>query len=67
MAAVPSTQKGMGPIPYDGGVAFRVWAPFAPSVLVAGDFNGWSKTANPLASEGNGYWSVDVPGARVLQ
>jgi len=66
MAAVPTTQQGMGPIPYDGGVAFRVWAPFVPSIFVGGDFNGWSETATPLASEGNGYWSVDVPGAKAL-
>jgi 1,4-alpha-glucan branching enzyme len=25
---------------------FRVWAPFATSVSVAGDFNGWSATAH---------------------
>ena len=55
----------MGTSLYDGGVAFRVWAPFASSVFAAGDFNGWSDTANPLASEGNGYWSVDVPGAKI--
>jgi hypothetical protein len=30
---------------------------------VAGSFNGWSADSAPLASEGNGYWSVDVPGA----
>jgi 1,4-alpha-glucan branching enzyme len=59
----------MGANPYsDGagtGVTFRVWAPFANSVGVAGSFNGWSSTANPLASEGNGFWSVDVAGPRV--
>jgi 1,4-alpha-glucan branching enzyme len=48
-------------MPYPGGVTFRVWAPFAPWVRVAGTFNGWSATANSLASEGNGYWSADVP------
>ena len=47
------------------GVTFRVWAPFAAAVAVAGDFNGWSPAANPLFSEGNGYWSVDVPAAGV--
>jgi 1,4-alpha-glucan branching enzyme len=59
----------MGAIPYrsaDGaGVMFRVWAPFASSVAVAGDFNGWSQSANPLDSEGNGYWSTDIPEAAV--
>jgi 1,4-alpha-glucan branching enzyme len=50
----------MGASPFDGGVTFRVWAPFADAVGVAGDFNGWSSDASPLASEGNGYWSADV-------
>ncbi|MBN1875167.1 MAG: alpha amylase C-terminal domain-containing protein [Anaerolineae bacterium] len=54
----------MGAIPYPGGVTFRVWAPYAEAIYVAGTFNAWSATANPLISENNGYWSVDVPGAR---
>ncbi len=45
------------------GVSFRVWAPHAEAVFVAGDFNGWSETADAMASEGNGYWSCDVPAA----
>ena len=52
-------------MPYLGGVAFRVWAPFAPWVRVVGTFNNWDKTTNELASEGNGYWSVDLLGAKV--
>jgi 1,4-alpha-glucan branching enzyme len=60
-----SSHPGMGAIPYSGGTAFRVWAPHADQVYVAGTFNNWSKTANPLASEGHGYWSTDVPGAKV--
>ncbi|MGH7491323.1 MAG: alpha-amylase family glycosyl hydrolase [bacterium] len=54
----------MGSIPYPGGTAFRVWAPFAESVFVTGTFNRWSETSHPLAAEGNGYWSVDVPEAK---
>ncbi len=50
----------MGTILYHDGVAFRVWAPFASTVFAVGTFNDWSDTANPFASEGNGYWSVDV-------
>lgn len=57
----------MGPIVYNGGVAFRVWAPNATSVHVAGQFNGWSNSSRSLANEGNGNWSVDVPGAVVGQ
>ncbi len=55
----------MGTILFDGGVAFRVWAPFAESVHASGTFNQWSSTSHPFASEGNGYWSVEVPGVRV--
>src|SRR5579872_6581027 len=58
----------MGSIVFAGGVAFRIWAPFANSVAVAGEFNGWSTIANPLTPEGSsGYWSTDVPGAAVGQ
>lgn len=64
-APSPSSHPGMGAIPYSGGTAFRVWAPNASQVFVAGTFNDWSKTKHPLASEGNGYWSVDVSGAKV--
>jgi 1,4-alpha-glucan branching enzyme len=62
---LPSTRQGMGTILYPGGAAFRVWAPFASNVCVAGTFNAMSPTANPFASENNGYWSVDVPGAKI--
>ena len=64
-SAIPSARTGMGSILYAGGAAFRVWAPFADQVFVAGSFNSWSATAQPLASEGNGYWSTDVPGAKI--
>lgn len=61
----PSSRPGMGTILFPGGVAFRVWAPFASMVFAAGDFNQWSVSANPFACEGNGYWSVEVPGAKI--
>ena len=60
-----SNHPGMGALPYPGGVAFRVWAPFASSVCVAGSFNAWSTTAAPLTAEVGGFWSTDVAGARV--
>ncbi|MEA2836973.1 MAG: 1,4-alpha-glucan branching enzyme [Bradyrhizobium sp.] len=62
---VASSKPGMGANPFQGGVGFRVWAPFASSVAVAGTFNHWSVTANPLTSEGNGNWSTDVAGVTV--
>ncbi len=61
--ALPSTRPGMGAIPGPQGTTFRVWAPFADQVHVAGSFNGWSKTATPLAREPGDNWSVDVPEA----
>ena len=57
----------MGAVPYSGGTTFRVWAPFASQVSVAGDFNSWSLTSDPLFTENNDYWSADVPGAGVGQ
>lgn len=63
--AVLSPYPGMGTILFPGGAAFRVWAPFASEVFAVGTFNQWSTTAHPFASEGNGYWSVKVPGAKI--
>lgn len=54
-----SNRGGMGSIPYNGGTTFRVWAPNASEVRVAGDFNGWNSVEPRLVSEGNGYWSLD--------
>jgi 1,4-alpha-glucan branching enzyme len=71
--AASSSRPGWGSIPYSGGVTFRVWAPHASSVTVAGTFNSFSTTANPLYhdstySQGtNWVWSVDVPGATAGQ
>jgi len=59
-----STRPYMGATPYDTGVTFRVWAPFASTVAVTGDF---TSSSIPLFSENNGYWSADVPGAKVGQ
>jgi len=55
----------MGAIPSQEGTSFRVWAPYADKVSVTGSFNNWSKTANPMAREGNGYWSADIAGAKI--
>ena len=64
MAWAQSARSGVGAIPYfsplPAGTTFRVWAPNATAVRVAGTFNNWSATANPLVSEGNGYWSGDI-------
>ncbi len=64
VAATPSTRPGMGSLLYDGGVAFRVWAPHAAAVAVTGTFNDFDAARHPLAPDGDGgYWSADVPGA----
>ena len=60
-----SAQQGMGALPFGGGTGFRVWAPFATSVSVAGTFNAWNPASNPLTSEGYGYWSTDVANAGI--
>ena len=68
VAPAAPDHTGMGAIPYDQGVTFRVWTPFADSVSVVGDFNNWTPFATPLARDGkSNYWSVDVPGAKVGQ
>jgi len=62
-----STYTGMGAIPNLAKhlTTFRVWAPFARTVSVAGSFNQWDANTHSLTSEGNGYWSTDVKGAKV--
>jgi len=40
---------GMGSIPHESGVAFRVWAPHADAMFVTGEFNQWSSDANPMS------------------
>ena len=63
----PSPHTGMGAVLYPGGVSFRVWAPHAGAVFVAGDFDGWRFDMHRLASEGNGYWSTVMPRAQTGQ
>ena len=62
-APAQSGRTGVGAIPYSNGVTFRVWAPHATNVSVAGNFNGWDMAANKLVGEANGYWSADVTNA----
>jgi len=50
------------------GVTFRVWAPHANAVFVAGTFNGWTEPGIGLGPDPDGThgwagtWSVHVPG-----
>ncbi len=59
-----STRPGMGAMPFEGGVTFRVWAPHAQAVSVTGSFCDWDATGEPLAPEDVGNWSADVAGVR---
>jgi 1,4-alpha-glucan branching enzyme len=56
--------QGMGAIVAADGVGFRVWAPHADAVEVAGDF---SESGVPLDSEDDGYWYGFVEGAAAGQ
>lgn len=42
-----------------GGIRFTLSDPLAGSVHLAGDFNGWNGTANPMTAK-DGVWSVVV-------
>lgn len=43
-------------------VRFVIAAPGAESVSLAGDFNGWSRSATPLEDvDGRGQWAVTLP------
>jgi 1,4-alpha-glucan branching enzyme len=66
--AVPN--DGMGSLLYTDGSGtcrFRVWAPFAASVSLEGDFTNWGVGAIPMGSEGNGNWSCVAPNVKAYQ
>ena len=49
----------------DQGVVFAVWAPAATAVSVVGDWNWWSRDADPLTrAHGGGVWAGSVADAR---
>jgi 1,4-alpha-glucan branching enzyme len=55
----------MGAHPAQDGVWFSVWAPGAKKVTVAGDFNNYNHTQDPLFTQGSsGVWSGFVRGAK---
>ncbi|MGN0550569.1 MAG: 1,4-alpha-glucan branching protein GlgB [Acutalibacteraceae bacterium] len=52
---------------YDG-VVFRVWAPNALTVSVAGDFNDWDNMANYMTKIDNcGIWECFIPNVQQYQ
>ena len=49
------------------GYVFRLWAPHAKSVSVAGDFNGWSKTSSPMKHLRDGIWEIYIKNSEKFQ
>ena len=46
------------------GVVFRVWAPNAREVGVAGDFNDWDAAKDPMKRISNGVWELFISGLK---
>jgi len=46
------------PIAVDGGILFTYRDSGAGSVTLAGSFNGWNATDNPLTDDGQGNWAI---------
>lgn len=57
----------LGASVYEHGAHFGVWAPFADSVAVTGDFSNWSEEGMPLEKNKDGTWSGTVSGASAGQ
>lgn len=55
---------GMGAIPHENGVAFRVWAPNAQQVSVIGAFNDWQPGVDVCSQEEHGYWYINISNAK---
>lgn len=53
---------GTGPEAVEGGIRFSLLDAKAAKVTIAGDFNNWSATADPLFDrEGKGLWTLVLP------
>lgn len=48
----------------ENGSLFRVWAPRAARVCVAGDFNDWNGESLPMDRRSGGIWELFVPGVK---
>nr|MCR5041796.1 1,4-alpha-glucan branching enzyme [Clostridia bacterium] len=51
-----------GSHPAPGGAVFRVWAPNARAVSLAGEFNGWNCDSHPMTDLGDGVYETVVEG-----
>lgn len=65
-APAQSDLPELGSFPRASGTVFRVWAPFATTAEVAGEFNAWGRTPM-VRDEATGVWSADVPAATAGQ
>jgi WD40 repeat protein len=52
----PRRHEPVGPHP----VEFVYWNPTAQQVFLAGDFNGWNTTANPMHQANNKEWLAEI-------
>lgn len=51
-----------GPQAVEGGIKFTIQQPKAVKVAIAGDFNDWSTTSDPLFDrEKTGQWTLIIP------
>jgi 1,4-alpha-glucan branching enzyme len=41
-------------------VAFKIAAPDASDIYVAGDFNDWDRTSHPLKCNSRGMWNTSI-------
>ena len=53
----------VGAHPAETGYVFRVWAPHARAVALAGDFNGWQSAA--MTRLDGGVWELTQPDAKI--
>ncbi len=60
-------QTALGVTLEKNGAHFGVWAPFASSVSITGDFNNWSEGGTPLERQHDNAWSAFIEGASVGQ
>jgi len=45
----------------ENGVKFKYHAPDADAVYLAGEFNGWAPTGNPMEKADDGWWILEYP------
>lgn len=50
----------LGKSPKERWVEFRLFAPEAKKVSIAGTFNHWSATAHELCKDYHGHWKVKI-------